>query len=58
MHLPSAMFASYLDLLRNEKTDIFYQIGRAFLFAKLRRAGLGTSNLAAAAVRTVAGAMA
>jgi len=56
MHLPSAMFASYLDLIRNEKTDIFYQIGRAFLFAKLRRAGHGTSNLAAAAVRTVAGA--
>ena len=21
MHLPSAMFASYLDLIRNEKTD-------------------------------------
>jgi len=42
MHLPSAMFASYLDLIRNEKTDIFYQIGRAFLFAKLRRAGQET----------------
>ena len=42
MHLPSAMFASYLDLIRNEKTDIYYQIGRAFLFAKLRRAGQGT----------------
>ena len=32
------------------------EIGRAFLFAKLRRAGQGTSNLAAAVVRTVAGA--
>jgi hypothetical protein len=53
---PVSDVASYLDLIRNEKTDIFYQIGRAFLFAKLRRAGQGTSNLAAAAVRTVAGA--
>ena len=31
MHLPSAMFASYLDLIRNEKTDIFYQIGPSCL---------------------------
>ena len=41
MHLPSAMFQSFLDAIRNEKTDIYYQIGKAFLFAKLRRAGQG-----------------
>jgi hypothetical protein len=41
MHLPSAMFPSILDAVRNEKTDIYYQIGKAFLFAKLRRAGQG-----------------
>ncbi|HET7851410.1 MAG TPA: hypothetical protein VFK91_01530 [Methyloceanibacter sp.] len=41
MHLPSAMLPSILDAVRNEKTDVYYQIGRAFLFAKLRRAGQG-----------------
>jgi hypothetical protein len=41
MHLPSAMFPSILDAVRNEKTEIYYQIGKAFLFAKLRRAGQG-----------------
>ena len=41
MHLPSAMFPSILDAVRNEKTDIYYQIGRAFLLAKSRRAGQG-----------------
>jgi len=41
MHLPSAMLPSILDAVRNEKTDIYYQIGKAFLFAKLRRAGQG-----------------
>ena len=41
MHLPSAMLQSILDAVRNEKADIYYQIGRAFLFAKLRRAGQG-----------------
>ena len=41
MHLPSAMLPSILDAVRNEKTDIYYQIGRAFFFAKLRRAGQG-----------------
>jgi hypothetical protein len=35
------MFQSFLDAIRNEKTDIYYQIGKAFLFAKLRRAGQG-----------------
>jgi hypothetical protein len=40
MHLRSAMF-QILDAIRNEKTDIYYQIGKAFLFAKLRRAGQG-----------------
>jgi len=41
MHLPTAMYPSILDAVRNEKTDIYYQIGSAFLFAKLRRAGQG-----------------
>ena len=41
MHLPSAMLPSILDAVRNEKTDVYCQIGRAFLFAKLRRAGQG-----------------
>ena len=41
MHLPSAMFPSIIDAVRNEKTDIYYQIGRAFLLAKIRRAGQG-----------------
>lgn len=41
MHLPSAMFPSIIDAIRNEKTDIYYQIGRAFLLAKVRRAGQG-----------------
>ena len=41
MHLPSAMFPSIIDAIRNEKTDIYYQIGRAFLLAKPRRAGQG-----------------
>ena len=41
MHLPSAMFPSIIDAVRNEKTDIYYQIGRAFLLAKSRRAGQG-----------------
>jgi hypothetical protein len=41
MHLPSAMLPSILDAVRNEKTDIYYQIGKAFLFAKLKRAGQG-----------------
>jgi hypothetical protein len=41
MHLPTAMFPSILDAIRNEKTDIYYQIGRAFLLAKPRRAGQG-----------------
>jgi len=41
MHLPSAMLPSILDAVRNEKTDMYYQIGKAFLFAKLRRAGQG-----------------
>ena len=41
MHLPSAMLLSIFDAVRNEKTDIYYQIGKAFLFAKLRRAGQG-----------------
>jgi len=41
MHLPTAMYPSILDTVRNEKTDIYYQIGRAFLLAKLRRAGQG-----------------
>jgi hypothetical protein len=41
MHLPSAMFPSIIDAVRNEKTDNYYQIGRAFLLAKSRRAGQG-----------------
>ena len=41
MHLPSAMFPNILDAIRNEKTDIYYQIGKASLFAKLKRAGQG-----------------
>jgi hypothetical protein len=41
MHLPTAMFPSILDAVRNEKTDVYYQIGRAFLLAKPRRAGQG-----------------
>ena len=39
MHLPSAMLPSILDAVRNEKTDIYYQIGRAFFFAKLETRG-------------------
>ena len=39
--MPSAMLPSILDAVRNEKTDIYYQIGKAFLFAKLKRAGQG-----------------
>jgi hypothetical protein len=35
------MLPSILDAVRNDKTDIYYQIGRAFFFAKLRRAGQG-----------------
>jgi hypothetical protein len=42
MHLPSTMLPSVLDAIRNEKTDIYYQIGRAFLITKVRRAGQGT----------------
>src|SRR4029079_10027252 len=41
MHLPSAMLPSILDAVRNEKTDIYYQIGQALLFRKLKRAGQG-----------------
>jgi hypothetical protein len=41
MHLPSAMFASVLDALRNEKTDLYYQIGKAWLITGVDRAGHG-----------------
>jgi hypothetical protein len=42
MHLPSAMFPSVLDAVRNEKADIYYQIGQAFLYTEVERAGHGT----------------
>jgi hypothetical protein len=42
MHLPSAMLPTVLDAVRNDKTDIYYQIGRAFLITKVRKACRGT----------------
>jgi hypothetical protein len=42
MHLPSAMFPSVLDALRNETTDLYYQIGRAWLSTGVDPAGHGT----------------
>jgi hypothetical protein len=41
MHLPSAMFPSVLDAIRNEKTDLYYQIGKAWLFAGIDPADHG-----------------
>ena len=39
MHLPSAMLPSILDAVRNEKTDIYYQIGQGVLVRQAEARG-------------------